>query len=188
MTDATAFIADGLAALHRSIDDRGELRNIQLATLSPEGAPSLRTVVLRAFKQAPDPCAEMHSDARAAKIGDIAHADRVALLAWSAAERLQIRLRGSARLHREDDIARTCWETLSINARKAYGRRAQPGAPTDDPDDQSNLPPTEAFRQFVVIRVALFEVDMLRLGPHGDQMRACGAFTSNGVAARWVGA
>ena len=106
---------------------------------------ALRTVVLRAFKQAPDPCAEMHSDARAAKIGDIAHADRVALLAWSAAERLQIRLRGSARLHREDDIARTCWETLSINARKAYGRRAQPGAPTDDPDDQSNLPPTEAF-------------------------------------------
>ena len=187
-TDAISFIEDGLATLHRSIEDHGDVRNIQLATIAPAGDPDLRTVVLRAFERTPDPCAELHSDARAAKVGDIAHADRVALLAWSPPERLQIRLRGSARLHRADHVARARWETLSANARKPYGMRTPPGAPKAEPDDQSHLPPDEAFRQFVVIRVALLDIDILKLGPHGDQRRARGLFTSSGVTAHWVGA
>jgi hypothetical protein len=187
-TDATAFVEAGLAALADSIERRGELRTLQMATVDRDDHPDLRSVILRAFEREPSARAEIHSDARAAKVGDILRTDRVALLAWSAEAQLQIRLRGSARLHRADAIASARWETLSTNARDPYGTRAVPGTPIADPADRPHLPPNEQFAQFVVIRVQIFAVDVLKLGPHGDQRRASGLFTSSDLAAHWVGA
>ena len=186
-TDALSFIEDALSALEGSLHDRGsDLRNVQLATLSPQGRPRLRTLVLRGFERSPA-CAEMHSDARAAKAHDIAHARQVSLLAWSSADQLQIRLEGDARLHRDDEVARARWEGLSPSARNTYGLRAEPGSPIADPDDRSHLPPEQQFLQFAVILVSLTGIDVLRLGPEGSQTRACGRFTASGIASRWSG-
>ncbi len=185
---ALAFVDASLSALERSLHDReGELRNVQLATISPDGRPGLRTLVLRGFGRSPA-CAEMHTDSRAGKARDIAHASQVALLAWSAADHLQLRFEGSASLHHGDDIARARWDGLSANARKPYGLRAEPGAPAPDPGDQAHLPPDEQFQQFTVILVALASVDVLRLEPDGGQTRACGRFTPSGIEAAWIGA
>ena len=186
--DAISFIEDGLAMLAEAIDDHGPLREIQLATLSHDHHPSLRTLVLRAFERLPAACAEMHSDARAAKVDEIARDGRVALLAWSPSQHLQIRFRGAARLHRDDEIARARWDALSVNGRKAYGLLARPGTPIADPSDKSHLSPEEQFRQFVVIRVSLIDVDMLQLGRDGAQTRARGIFAPEGLSAEWIGA
>ncbi len=186
-TTALRFVEDALSSLERSLHDRGsELRNVQLATLSPEGRPGLRTLVLRGFERAPG-CAEMHTDARAGKARDIAHRPHVTLLAWSAADQLQIRLAGEARLHRDDEVARLRWEALSPNARKSYGLRSEPGTPIVDPDDRSHLPADQQFLQFAVILVSLTGLDVLRLGPEGSQTRACGGFTASGIDVRWSG-
>lgn len=186
-TSALSFVEDALSVLERSVGDRAAaLRNVQLATMSPEAVPGLRTVVLRAFGRAP-PLAEMHTDARAAKVRDIAHASQVSILAWSAADRLQLRFEGSARLHREDDVARARWDTLSPNARSAYGLRVLPGSAIADSADRSHLPPGEQFRQFAVILVSLTSVDVLRLGPKGEQRRAAGCFMTTGIVASWIG-
>ncbi len=186
-TLALPFIEDGLSALERSLTDRNaELRNIQLATSSPEGHPGLRTLVLRAFTRLP-PCAEMHSDARAGKARDIAHAEQVTFLAWSAADQLQLRFEGSARLHRDDDVARARWDRLSPNARNTYGLRHEPGLPIADPEEQARLLPEQQFRQFAVILVSLTSVDVLRLAPGGSQTRAHGRFTASGITASWIG-
>ncbi|MGI4745158.1 MAG: pyridoxamine 5'-phosphate oxidase family protein [Janthinobacterium lividum] len=182
------FIEAGLAALERSVrNHEGDLRNVQLATLSPGMHPGLRTLVLRSFVRSP-PCVEMHSDARADKVRDIAHAGQVALLAWSDAEHLQLRFEGTARLHRDDEIARGRWDALSPNARNTYGHRATPGTPIADPAEQVHLSAEEQFRQFTVILVSLTNVDVLRLGPGGQQTRASGRFTSSGVTAAWISA
>jgi pyridoxamine 5'-phosphate oxidase len=187
-TPALSFIEDALSALEQAVHDRdAALRNVQVATVSPDGAPGLRTLVLRAFGRAPA-VAEMHTDARAGKARDIAHARRVSVLAWSSADRLQLRFAGSARLHRDDDVARARWDTLSPNARDTYGLRAEPGVPIADPADRSHLPAEEQFRQFMVILVSLGDVDVLRLGPGGEQRRAFGRFTPSGLAASWIGA
>ena len=181
-----AFIETALATLRRSIrDHEGDLRNVQLATVAPDGRPNLRTLVLRALDHG---TAEMHTDARAGKARDILHANAVALLAWSAADHLQIRLGGTASLHRDDDVAASRWDTLSPNARKPYGLRADPASPIPDPADQPHLPPDEQRHQFTVILVALDAVDVLRLEPDGGQTRAQGQFTSAGIEAQWVGA
>ncbi len=183
---ARAFIDNAIATLRRSVrDHEGDLRNVQLATVAPDGRPKLRTLVLRALD---DGVAEMHTDARAGKARDILHANAVALIAWSAADHLQIRLGGAASLHRDDDVAASRWDTLSANARKPYGLRADPASPIADPADQPHLPPDEQRRQFTVILVALESVDVLRLEPDGGQTRAQGRFTSDGVEAQWIGA
>lgn len=186
-TSALSFIDAGLSALESSLHDRGAaLRNVQLATLSPEGRPALRTLVLRAFERSPA-SAEMHSDARAGKVRDIACAGQVALLAWSSADQLQLRFEGDARLHRGDAVARARWDKLSPNARNTYGLHTEPGAPVTNPEDQSHLSPEQQFQQFAVILVTLTSVDVLRLEPEGGQTRAYGRFTSSGIAGTWIG-
>ncbi len=186
MMQALAFIEESLSALERSVQDRkGDLRNVQLATVSPDGRPGLRTLVLRGFERFPA-CAEMHTDARADKVRDIAHAGQVSFLAWSAADHLQLRFEGSATMRRGDDFARARWDALPAAARKPYGLRAASGAPIADPADQPHLPPEEQFQQFTVILVALASVDVLRLEPEGGQTRARGRFMPSGIEAGWV--
>ncbi len=186
-TSAVEFIQTGLSALESALhDSKSDLRNIQLATLSPQGHPGLRTLVLRGFERA-QACAEMHTDARAGKARDIARDGRVSLLAWSAADHLQLRFEGSARLHRADDVARARWDTLSSNARSAYGLRTEPGSLLPEPADQSHLSPNEQFQQFTVILVSLTSVDALLLGPEGRQTRAYGRFTPATIDADWIG-
>ena len=183
---ADEFIASGLAALEASVRDKqGDLRNVQLATVSPDGHPAVRTLVLRRFERSP-PHAEMHSDARTDKVRDIANDGRVVVLAWSAEEHLQLRFEGTATLRRDDKIARSRWDALSPNARNTYGLRAASGRPIDDPEDLEHLPEAEQFRQFTVILVSFASVDILRLEPDGRQTRAIGRFSSDGVAANWV--
>lgn len=186
MQTSLSFVEAGLSALQRALQDRGnELRNIQMATVSPEGRPDLRTLVLRDLQLLPA-SAEVHSDARAAKVRDIAVTDRVSLLAWSSADRLQLRLGGIARLHRGNDVARARWAALSPKARDAYGSQAIPGAEIKSPGDQHHLSPKEQFLQFTVILVSLDTVDVLRLEPDGGQTRASGRFTPAGIVACWV--
>ena len=188
MQDASAFVEAALSALERALHARGhELRNVQLATTAPEGRPGLRTVVLRDFQRAPFR-AEIHTDARAAKVREISYSGHVTLLAWSAADRLQVRFEGVARLHRGDDVARDRWDALSPGARKPYGLKACPGTPIASPDDQPQLPAGEQFQQFTVIRIALSTVDILRLEAEGGQTRACADLRAAPFEARWVGA
>lgn len=184
---ALSFIETSLSSLERSLGDRNaELRNVQLATVSPGGVPGIRTLVLRAFERLPA-CAEMHTDARAGKARDIAHASRVSLLAWSSADHLQLRFEGSARLHRNDEISRGRWDRLSPKARNTYGLQSMPGLPIQDPDQQAHLPPDQQFQQFAVILISLSDVDVLRLDPEGGQTRARGHFTPSGITASWIG-
>ena len=164
----------------------GELRNIQLATVSPEGLPGVRTAVLRAFDRA-STTAEIHTDARADKARDIAHTRNVSFVAWSGDDHLQLRFDGVARLHRDDDVTRDRWDKLPEKGRDTFGLLAEPGTPIADPDDQSHLPPDEQYRQFSVILVALTSVDVLRLAPEGGQTRALGRFTAPLVEAKWIG-
>ncbi len=185
---ALSFIEAGLAALERSLEERsGDLRNVQLATVGADGRPNIRTVVLRGFDRAAA-TAEIHSDIRAVKVRDIAHAPRVALLAWSTDEHLQLRFAGSAALHSGDDLARDRWAKLSPSGRKPYGLRADPGSPIADPADQTHLPPAEQAEWFAVIVVSLETVDVLRLEAAGGQTRASACFSPCGLEARWIGA
>ena len=184
--DAGSFVDSALKCLERALSERGDdLRNVQLATVSVDGRPHIRTVVLRGLERAPL-VLEVHSDARAGKVRDIVEGrNRVSVLAWSSAEQLQLRFEGSATIHHDDAIARARWIALSEGGRKPYGLRADPGSAITSPSDQAHLPPNEQARQFVVLRIGVASIDVLRLGDHGAQSRAFRRFDDQ---ARWVGA
>lgn len=188
--DAGSFIDDAFDCLERALTERGDqLRNVQLATVSAEGRPQVRTLVLRGFERTDPPCLEVHSDARAAKVRDIAAGHgRVCLLAWSGADQLQLRFEGSAAVHHGDALARARWDALSEGGRKPYGLRAEAGSPIPDPSDQPHLPPDEQARQFVVLRITVASVDVLRLGAHGAQSRAFQRFDGLAEPPHWIGA
>lgn len=188
MQTPSSFIDAGLAAFEHALHDPASpLRHVQLATLSPDGAPRVRTLVLRGFRQRPA-CVELHTDLRAGKVNDIVHCSRVGLLAWSATDQLQLRFDGQARLHHGDDVAQTRWDALSVHGRAAYGRCVAPGTATSDPQDASVPDARTQFGQFAVILVSLVRVDMLRLGAGGAQTRAVGCFGDAAIEAGWVGA
>ena len=188
MQTAREFVETAIAALERALGQRGhELRNVQLATVGPEGRPGLRTLVLRGFDRTPFR-AELHTDARAAKVREIAHSRHVALLAWSGADRLQLRFTGTGLMHRGDDLARARWTALPSGARSAYGTLVEPGAPVASPDARDHLPPEEQFAQFAVISIALASLDVLRLEDHGGQTRAFANLQADPFDAHWIGA
>ena len=188
--DAAAFIEEALGRLGRALGERGDdLRNIQLATVTADGSPQLRTMVLRGLERRQPPCLEVHSDARADKVRDIAAGrDRVSLLALASEAQLQLRFEGVAAAHRDDALARERWDSLSEGGRKPYGLRADPGSVIAAPSDQPHLPPDEQARQFVVLRVTVASIDVLRLGAHGAQTRAFRRYDGAGDRANWIGA
>ena len=100
---------------------------------------------------------------------------------------VQLRFDGTARLHRDDAVARGRWDALSSNGRNAYGLRSDPGRRVEDPEDRTHLPEDEQFRCFAVMVVSPNSVDVLRLGPEGAQTRALGRFEGGGLRAEWVG-
>jgi pyridoxine/pyridoxamine 5'-phosphate oxidase len=87
--DATleGTLASAWALLARAAaDPRHPCRVVQLATVGLDGAPRLRSVILRGIEPAMR-VLRLHTDRRSAKAAEIAVEPRVALLAWEARAR-----------------------------------------------------------------------------------------------------
>ena len=181
--DAGRFIADAIGHMAVALDDRNSpYRNLALATVTADGSPRVRTVILRALDR--DPLAlTLFTDTRAGKIAEIASEGRVSLLAWSEPDRLQLRIEGRATVHGPGcDAARRFWDDLPPHGRTAYGLDAAPGTMVAAPDAPHGLPDAERASFFAAITVSAECVDVLRLGAHGTQTRA----VRDGNGVRWV--
>lgn len=89
-----AVLGGAWALLTRaSADRRHPARAVQLATRGADGAPRLRSVILRGADAAARR-ARFHTDRRSAKVAEIAADPRVALLLWDPRSRVQLRLAG----------------------------------------------------------------------------------------------
>jgi hypothetical protein len=151
-----------------------------LATVAADGAPRVRSVVLRGLK--PD-SGELvfHTDRRAAKFDELSTVPRAAVLAYDEAARLQIRLQGRVVL--QPGLS-TVWQGLQPMSRLAYLVGTPPGAPVSDAPDLDD----EAGREnFVYCIMHLTEADVLNLAAGGHR-RAVAALGPAGVGdAVWVG-
>jgi len=96
-----------------------------LATVDDMG-PDVRTVVLRVADRQ-DKRLICHIDARSKKCADIEANNRISWLFYDDVERLQVRLRGTARLHRTDDFAEERWAASPNHCRRIYFAEHAPG-------------------------------------------------------------
>jgi hypothetical protein len=142
------------------------LAELQVATSSPEGMPSVRTVILRGVSV--EGFLYFFTDARSRKADHLRGNPRVALHAWFPLTREQFRLSGRATLHGTHaenpwaELRQQAWGHLEPDARQPFVG-APPGhlAITRVPVEVPAVAPPE----FLVISVEVTDADWLALGP-----------------------
>lgn len=149
-----------------------------ISTVSADGSPESRVVVLRRF----DPAARLlvvHTDLRSAKVGELRRNPRCGFLFHDPDDGLQLRLRTTATVHHADEFARREFDALSKYSRAAYASHARPGAeePPDAPFDYPPKPPADeavAFGYFAAVACVIDSADALELHPSGHRRAAFG--------------
>lgn len=152
-----------------------------------------RVMVLRAF----DPASHtlrLHTDTRAPKAAAIAADPRIAAVFYDKGAKIQIRVRGQARIEASGPVADAAWAASTNFARRCYlgdgpgaaSMVATSGLPPEfegvEPDDAQLLPARE---NFAVLLIAVESLDWLYLA-HTGHVRA--QFTRSGESweGRWV--
>ncbi len=147
--------------LVRGVHDRhAPARHPTLATVSPEGLPQARTVVLRAA----DPLQgrlEIHTHLHSSKIADLRATPVAALHVWDSGSRLQIRVEADVEIASGADVAAR-WARVPAQSRSAYSSH-RPGHAIADALAYDHQPDPALF---AVVHLHVRALDLLHLGIH----------------------
>ena len=164
-----------------------------LGTAQADGC-SLRTVVLRRVV-ASQRLLICHTDRRSAKVAELGKHNSLSWLFYDPKKKIQIRARGLATLHFDDDLADEQWSRTRRMSRRCYCVWEAPG--TVQPSRSSGLPseyeggsPTweqseQGRENFAVIRCQVDFLDWLYLDARGHS-RAQFHWCGEKFEARWV--
>eukprot|EP01037_Dinobryon_pediforme_P016239 gene16239-16417_t len=151
-------------------DRRSPFRTPTLATTSPTGCPSLRTVVLRGFNPATR-CITIHTDRRSPKIHEIRQSPNVALHVYDAGAAIQLRLEATAAIHIEDEVTNEAWARTPPMSRVVYAMNPPPGTPVSEPPpNPESIDHTAA--NFAVLRLTFDRLEWLWLSHEGHRRAA----------------
>lgn len=149
-----------------------------VGSIDATGVAQLRVMVLREADRNLRRL-RFHTDSRSAKVDDFAKDERVSILMYDAAEKLQLRLFGTARLETDGPEVDAAWAESTPFARRCYLAESAPGLSVDVPT--SGLPswiegkkPTEnqlsgARANFAVMLCEVTELEWLYLANSGHR-------------------
>jgi general stress protein 26 len=152
-----------------------------------------RVMVLRAFDVASHTL-RLHTDTRAPKAAAIAADPRVAAVFYDKGAKIQIRVRGRARIEAHGPVADAAWAASTNFARRCYlgeGPGAASDVPTSglppefegvEPDDGQLIPARE---NFAVLLIDVDTMDWLYLA-HTGHIRAQFTRADGAWEGRWV--
>ncbi len=141
-------------------DAKAPARLPVLATVSPEGWPEARTVVLRAATRSEGTC-EVHTDLTSDKMASLSAAPRAALHIWEPRAQLQMRLAARVQVLSGAGAAGR-WARVPDASRAGYGKHPVPGTPIPGPLDYETRSDPAAF---AVLILTLDRIEALHLGP-----------------------
>ena len=152
--------------LTRGVHDRhAPARHPTLATVTPEGRPQARTVVLRAADKLAGTL-DIHTDLRSSKVQDLRRTPFAALHVWDASAHLQLRLDARVTLLTGQDVV-AIWVVVPEASKLLYGGTPASGKPIAQALAYTKAPDPAYF---AVLRLSLLTIDALHLGP--DHRRA----------------
>lgn len=175
-------------------DSKDPFHSPTLITMGQDGFPAARTVILRKTLR-PERVLLCHSDWRAQKVAQVQAHDRVMWHCWHPKHRIQLRLRGRATIHRDDELAQEAWEQANHSSKLSYSATQPPGTEVDSLalaqaaythyDELASADP-EAWRMhFCVIRSQIEAFDYLLLDRSGHR-RAQFTWQGDHWQGRWV--
>ena len=177
--DLTTLYAQVWARLVRGVADRhAPARHPTLATVSPDGDPQVRTIVLRAAN-APGATLQFHTDLRSAKVTALRRNPQAAVHIWDASAHLQTRITGDVRILVGDDVA-AIWAKVPDASQQSYGTQPAPGLPINEAlayDKRATA------TNFAVLHFAVQVFDVLHLGPKHRRARF---ERTDGWAGQWL--
>jgi pyridoxamine 5'-phosphate oxidase len=147
-------------------DRRAPTRHPTLATVTPDGRPQARTVVLRAADKEASSI-DVHTDLHSAKVAELIAAPFASLHVWDASAHLQIRLETNVAILQGEDVAEI-WARVPEPSRLSYGGSPAPGQPISESLDYNKVPDPA---RFVVLRLSIQTIDVLHLGPSHRRAR-----------------
>ena len=134
-------------------------RRPTFATVSDDGWPEARTVVLRTA-DAETADVTVHTDLYSDKIKSLRSASRAALLIWDMAQDLQIRLQTEVTIQ-SGPKTRDLWDKIPDHAQQSYGVTPPPGTPINDALDYIKDPDPATF---AVLLCQVTHIDAVHLG------------------------
>ncbi len=156
--------------------------------------PSLRVVVLRRFWRRP-PALAFHSHLGSPKINQIKANPNVYWLFYHAEDRFQIRIKGKAEIHTDDELAEEQWLATELFSRRCYVGEApsqESKKPTSGlPDGLEEREPSaeeseEGRANFVVITSTIDEIDCLELDVKGHRRSLFRWNESSELETKWL--
>lgn len=155
----------------RGVADRREpFHTPTIATVTPEGRPAVRTVVLRGASQA-DLRLRFHTDRRSSKLRDLAADPAIAVHFYDPRRKIQIRIDGTATVHHDDTQAREAWERSRPFSRACYRVDPAPGSVIAAPDALAPdaFAEPDAFKNFARVEIAVGSLEWLYLAVAGHR-------------------
>ena len=150
-----------------------------VASFTKEGI-SLRTVVLRkAIIESRE--LRFHTDIRSPKWEEFSLNPTTSALFYDANERIQLRIKGQAVLHVDNEITEKAWEKTTLSSRRCYLTEFSPSSLTDQPTsglaealEQENFSMEESesgYQNFGIVSIKVQSIDWLWLN-HAGHRRA----------------
>lgn len=153
-----------------------------LVTGSHASGPSGRVVVLRRFNAEKNQ-AVIYTDRRTRKIQELADNPRAELVFFDPKNLIQIRLRGSARVHVGGPETDSAFDELTARGRSDYSTLIAPGAKVQAPEHERD---TSVSRDnFALIEIDALEYDVLSLEREGHR-RVQIIASDQSLCASWV--
>jgi pyridoxamine 5'-phosphate oxidase len=170
--DLDATREHALSLLKRGVKDRRSgMHTFTVATIGPQGAPSLRTVVNRGF-DLETRTLRFHTDARSPKLAELRADSRAAVHVYDPRAKVQLRMETLATIHADDALRQTAWAATRDFSRECYRVVPAPGDRLDKPDDvvfQQSSSGEEGAENFLAVSLAIQTLEWLYLAHQGHR-------------------
>ncbi|KVL34216.1 pyridoxamine 5'-phosphate oxidase [Burkholderia territorii] len=169
---------------------RSPFTMLQAATLGLDGAPKVRTVVLREVSRA-DRRLSFHTDARSEKVAELRRDPRIAIVASDLESLVQIRAEGVATICDDEAQRRAVWRSNRPHTLLLYRVPLRPGMPIESPEEAhvpaspGTTPVDDGYQNFCLLHVTVTRIDWLELARNGHR-RAVFDVSDDGFEGRWI--
>ncbi|CAD9217546.1 Pyridoxamine-phosphate oxidase [Burkholderia cenocepacia] len=166
---------------------RSPFTMLQAATLGLDGAPKVRTIVLRHVNRV-ERVLSFHTDARSAKVVELRRDPRLSIVANDLDALVQIRAEGVASICDDEAQRRAIWEASRPHTLLLYRAPLPPGTPVVSPEAahlDSTAPAADGYENFCLIHMTVTRIDWLELARAGHR-RAVFELNERGYEARWI--